>query len=283
MFIPESELIINKDGSIYHLHLKPGDVGSKIITVGDQARVNFFRDYFDKILLEKSNREFSAITGLYKNEKLTVISTGIGTDNVDIVINEIDALFNIDFNTRLPKEENTSLEFIRIGTSGAIKSEIPIDSIVVTHKAIGLDGLLHYYDSTAIRNITLEKALNSNFQDASMPLYAVDASSLLIERFKSLGLGGITLTANGFYGPQSRQLRAPRKSDFLSHFSSFKFDGLEITNFEMESAGIFGLAAILGHHAISVNAILANRDNGEFSTQGRRTVLDLIEKTMAVL
>ena len=210
MFIPPSEMILNEDGSIYHLKLKPGEIATTIITVGDQERVAMVAKHFDDIELERQSREFRTITGRLGEKRLTVISTGIGTDNVDIVFNELDALINIDFETRRVKEDHTQLDFIKIGTSGAISETVPLDSIVVSKSALGFDGLLHYYDSDKFRNKELE-ALSSVKQLG----YGVDADSSLYQQFVDLGAGGITITATGFYGPQSRQLRLSPGIDIL--------------------------------------------------------------------
>ena len=275
MFIPPSEMILNEDGSIYHLKLKPGEIATTIITVGDQERVAMVAKHFDDIELERQSREFRTITGRLGEKRLTVISTGIGTDNVDIVFNELDALINIDFETRRVKEKHTQLDFIRIGTSGAISETVPLDSIVVSKSALGFDGLLHYYDSEKIRNKELE-ALSSVKQLG----YGVDADSSLYQQFVDLGAGGITITATGFYGPQSRQLRLSPGIDILKEFSGKNYRGTPFTNLEMETAGIYGLAKLLGHRAISLNAILANRVTNEFSSKPKETVEKLIINTL---
>lgn len=279
--IQKSELILNEDGSIYHLQLHPGDVAETIITVGDPNRVDAITKHFDSIRIERQRREFKTVTGQYKGKDITVISTGIGTDNIDIVFNEIDALFNIDFNTRENKENLTSLEFIRIGTSGAIQQDLKIDSFILSAHAIGLDGLLSYYHSNHVRSLNLE----SNFKVASQmrTLYAVSCDPELMEKYKTVGDSGITITADGFYGPQSRNIRLKSKYDFVELAQNFAFEDLRCTNLEMETSGIYGLAKMLGHRAISLNAILANRVTGEFSSQPDATINKLIEKTLELI
>ena len=278
MFIPPSEMILNADQSIYHLKLKPGEIATTIITVGDQERVGMVAQHFDSVELERQSREFRTITGMLGERRLTVISTGIGTDNVDIVFNELDALVNIDFETRLVKEKHTQLDFIRIGTSGAISEAVPLDSIVVSKSALGFDGLLHYYDSDKVRNKELE-AVSSTKQIG----YGVDADTSLYQLFSDLGVGGITITATGFYGPQSRQLRLSPGIDILKEFSGKNYQGTPFTNLEMETAGIYGLAKMLGHRAISLNAILANRVTNEFSSKPKKIIKELIKASLEIL
>ncbi len=274
MKIAESELIINEDGSIYHLNLKPGELSSCIITVGDQNRVDKVASYFDKIELVVQKREFRTITGYLKGKRLSVISTGIGTDNIDIVLNEIDALFNIDLQTREIKTDKVSLDFIRIGTSGAIQSDIPVDSIMISNGAIGTDGLLNYYhykESKELKRLDLDIS--------NIYCYYVEADHLLVQHFQDNHiLNGITVTANGFYGPQMRTLRLePNQNAWLNKIESLSFGSLVVSNLEMETAGIFGLARLLGHRAISINALLANRKNGMFSNNPEVTETQMIE------
>ena len=278
MTLAPSELILNKDGSVYHLHLLPGDISDTIITVGDVNRVDQVSHHFDKILLTKQNREFKTVTGELNGHLISVISTGIGTDNIDIVFNEIDALFNIDLKTRLVKSKQKKLTFIRIGTSGAISSIVPLDSFILSVYAMGLDGLLNFYDSEKIRVEGLEKLL-----DIQLAVYAVKANETLIDQFDEFAMPGITITANGFYGPQFRSLRLKPAFDFFTALENKKFKDLSFTNLEMETAGIYGLSALLGHKAISLNAILANRKTGEFSVQPQKTIDLLIKKTLELL
>lgn len=278
MTISESELIINPDGSIYHLNLHPGDVAEDIITVGDPNRVDMIASYFDEIYLTKQNREFKTVTGTYRGKQLSVIATGIGTDNIDIVINEIDSLFNIDFNTRKINENKKSVNFYRIGTSGTIRKDIQIDSYIVSQYACGIDGLLHHYDSNAVRNNELESLIIDNTNIASC--YAVGGSSELISKFVDIAYPGITITANGFYGPQGRALRLSPNTNISKVTDGLMYENLRFTNLEMETAGIYGLSRLLGHKAISLNAILANRVTGEFSSEPQKTIQTLIEKTL---
>ncbi len=280
MTIPESELIINPDGSVYHLHLCPGDVADHIITVGDPERVDIVTQHFDEIYLTKTNREFKTVTGRIGSKELTVIATGIGTDNIDIVFNELDALFNIDFNTRQIKDELTSLNFIRIGTSGAVRKDVPIDSIIASHYACGIDGLLHHYNSEVVRELDLEELIE--ISTSMSPIYATAGDTTLINKFREIASPGITITANGFYGPQSRSLRLQARHDIAKMMSSLTYRDLRITNLEMETAGIYGLSKLLGHKAVSLNAILANRVTGEFSSQASKTVGRLIEKVLEI-
>lgn len=287
MTLGDSELILNPDGSIYHLNLLPGDIASTIITVGDPDRVHSVTKYFDSIEIRKGKREFLAHTGTYNGKKITVISTGIGTDNVDIVFNELDALFNIDFTTRKIKEDKTQIDFIRIGTSGAIQADIPVDSFVLSQSAIGLEGLLHFYDTGHVRNGKLETQLNSylGWDAHNIVAYAVDVDEVLKDKILSNRIRlGITATNSGFYGPQGRSLRlSPKILDFNSKLTAFTYENQKITNLEMETSGIYGLAKLHGHRAVSLNAILANRVTGEFSSNANKTVDSLIQYTLEKL
>ncbi len=278
MFIPPSEMILNADNSIYHLKLKPGEIATKIITVGDQERVSLVAKHLDSIEVEQQSREFRTVTGRIGSQRLTIISTGIGTDNIDIVFNELDALVNVDFGTRTVKPKHTALDFIRIGTSGAIAEAVPLDSIVISKSAIGYDGLLHFYAADHVRNKGLEEAAT-----AAQACYAVDADESLYKRFIKLGQGGITITATGFYGPQARQLRLKPGIDILKHYSNARYDNTPFTNLEMETAGIYGLAKLLGHRTISLNAILANRVTNEFSNQPKETIEKLIRESLDLI
>lgn len=287
MALSDSELILNPDGSIYHLNLLPEDISSTIITVGDPTRVPLVTKYFDSIEIEKGSREFLTQTGIYNGKRITVISTGIGTDNIDIVFNELDALVNIDFTTREVKKEKTQLDFIRIGTSGAIQADIPVDSFLLSTSAVGFEGLLHFYDAGHVRNHSLEEQLNSflEWNAHNIVAYAVDSDKNLRDMITSNRIRfGITATNSGFYGPQGRSLRlAPKITDFNDKLASFLYKTQQITNLEMETAGIYGLAKLHGHRAISLNAILANRATGEFSSNAVRTVDDLIKYTLEKL
>lgn len=287
MKIPDSELILNSDGSIYHLYLKPSDIASTIITVGDPARVNDISRCFDSIELKIQKREFKTHTGIYKGKRISVISTGIGTDNIDIVLNELDALVNIDFKTRKVKDELTRLDIIRIGTSGAIQPSIPVDGFLVSEMAIGFDNLLHCYRSEAVVNNDFSEAFikHTNWHNKRSAPYVVSADDSLLQRFSSnVFIKGCTATGVGFYGPQGRVLRlALQDNDMIQNIKNFRFQGKSITNLEMETAGIYGLAKILGHRALSLNAILANRTTGTFSKEPQKTIDALIEHTLEVI
>lgn len=281
MQIQSSELILNEDGSIYHLNLLPQDLAETVITVGDPDRVERVTKYFDEVILTKHKREFKAETGFYKGKKITVISTGIGTDNIDIVLNELDALVNIDFETRKIKKQLTKLNIIRIGTSGAIQEYIPVDSFLMSTKAIGFDSLLQFYDSKSIQDDELQKAFVKHTSwnvDKSTP-YVVKGSERLCDHFASSEIySGFTATNVGFYGPQGRVLRGKLEDPELNDkIASFEINGSRITNLEMETSGIYGLSKLLGHEAISLNAILANRALGTFSENPQETTERLIE------
>ena len=284
MPLKESELIINPDGSIYHLNLKPSEVADTIITVGDPDRVASISKYFDTIEVKKHKREFNTHTGTYKGKRITVISTGIGTDNIDIVFNELDALVNIDFDTREIKTNLKSLDIIRIGTSGAIQADIPINSFLISELAVGFDSLLHFYDSEDIQNQTISQEIieQTNWFNKKSQPYVVTGSKRLIEQFSSSKtVKGFTATNVGFYGPQGRILRLKTQDDDLnSKLSAFNYKDLKITNLEMETAGIYGLSKLLGHNALSLNAILANRSTGEFSDNPSEIVDQLIRYTL---
>lgn len=282
--IAASELILNPDGSIYHLSLKPQDIANTIITVGDPDRVAQVSTYFDTIEFKGHKREFHTHTGHYKGQKITVISTGIGPDNIDIVMNELDALVNIDLNTRLPKKEKTSLDIIRIGTSGTLQDHIAVDSFLISEYALGLDGLMHAYNFKAICEQEIEEAFITHTRyskDKARP-YIIKGNKQLEQKLHSQQtLLGITATANGFYGPQGRVLRLVLSDMGLNNkMKDFSFKGKQITNFEMETSAIYGLAKLLGHRAISINAIIANRANLTFSEQPRKTIDTLIKYTL---
>ncbi|MEH6407652.1 MAG: nucleoside phosphorylase [Leeuwenhoekiella sp.] len=284
MAIPYSELILNPNGSIYHLNLQPEDIGHTIITVGDPDRVEKVTQYFDKITFSTHKREFKTQTGFLKGKKITVISTGIGTDNIDIVLNELDSLVNIDFASREIKDKLTSLNIIRIGTSGAIQPDIPVDSFLISERAIGFDSLLQFYDSTHIQDIELQKKFIefTNWNASKSTPYVVNANSELLTHFKNSEiLSGFTATNVGFYGPQGRILRGKLEDPQMNtKLLNFREGDLKITNLEMETAGIYGLSQLLGHRAISLNAILANRALGTFSTNGDDTINALIKFTL---
>jgi len=281
MPIAESELILNADGSIYHLNLLPEDIANTIITVGDPDRVHGVSKYFDSIELKKGKREFVTHTGILNGTRITVLSTGIGTDNIDIVLNELDALTNIDLRTRELKKSKTSLNIIRIGTSGAIQADIPVDTFLLSEMAIGFDGLLHFYDSKEFQNTELINDLNPylNWDSRGITPYVFGCNKILAEKLISNRIRlGITVTNAGFYAPQGRELRlSPSLTDFHQKLKGFNFRGKKITNLEMETAGIYGLSKLLGHKAVSMNAILANRTTGAFSKDPNKTVDALIK------
>jgi len=283
MRIEESELIINPDGSIYHLNLKPEQLAKTVITVGDPDRVTHVTNMFDTIEFTTQKREFKTITGSFKGKRITVISTGIGTDNIDIVFNELDALVNIDFETRTIKEKKTSLQIIRIGTSGSIQASIPVGSFLISEYGVGFDGLMHFYDIEH-QEFEFSEALKNHLEWGShmtVP-YTYRADSELIDLLLTDKIvTGITVTNAGFYGPQGRQLRLPPTDPNMNEkLASFNYKGKQITNLEMETAGIYGLAFLLGHRAISMNAILANRATGDFSSNPSELVEKLIEYTL---
>ncbi|WP_299228109.1 nucleoside phosphorylase [uncultured Psychroserpens sp.] len=284
MPIKASELILNPDGSVYHLNLRPEHISNTIITVGDPDRVEHVTKHFDSIEVKIRKREFHTQTGRYKGKRISVISTGIGTDNIDIVFNELDALVNIDLDKRVLKKELTSLDIIRIGTSGSIQKEIPIDSFLASKYAVGFDSLLHFYKSSHVQHEAISKAISEHtnwFKSKSEP-YVVKSSDALFNKMNSsIVYSGFTATNVGFYGPQGRVLRLPVQDAALNDkLASFNYNGLTITNLEMETAGIYGLAALLNHNAISMNAIIANRATGEFSENPKKSVNNLIIYTL---
>lgn len=285
--IGSSELIINPDGSVFHLHLKPEQVADSIILVGDPGRVELVSSYFDTIECKAANREFVSVTGSYKNHRLTVLSSGIGTDNIDIVLNELDALVNIDFETREVKQEKRSLKIVRIGTSGGLQPYLDVNSFVVSQKAMGFDGLLNFY---ANREQVSDLDFESDFKEFVHwnPLltspYVVDASQELFAKFRTDEFTpGVTISAPGFYGPQGRVLRLPIvDAEINSKIEQFSHEGHQITNYEMECSAIYGLSAMLGHQALTVCLIIANRlskkANGEYHTQMAKLVKLVLDK-----
>jgi uridine phosphorylase len=287
MAIHQSELILNPDGSVYHLNLKPENIAHDIIFVGDQDRVEKITKHFDSIEFSTQKREFKTQTGKYKGKRLTVMSTGIGPDNIDIVINELDALVNIDLETRKPKEKLTSLNIIRIGTSGSLQADIPVDSFVMSKYGLGLDNMLRSYLVESVSILEIENAFiqHTNWDLQKGKPVAVPCSTELEKRFESHKMHkGVTATAGGFYGPQGRVLRLNIQDPELnSKMDNFHFEGSRITNLEMETSAIYGLSALLGHQALSLNAIIANRANGTFSNDAYKAVDELIEYTLEKL
>ncbi|MFP9098475.1 nucleoside phosphorylase [Flavobacterium sp. RHBU_24] len=280
MGIQQSELILNPDGSVYHLNLKPDNIAHDIIFVGDQDRVSKITAHFDSIEFSTQKREFKTETGVYKGKRLTVLSTGIGPDNIDIVLNELDALVNIDLETRLPKQQLTSLNIIRIGTSGSLHADIPVDSIVMSAYGLGLDNMLRSYVLNEVTDTAIEDAFiaQTNWDARKGRPYAIKCSDALAKLIDSPEIHkGITATAGGFYGPQGRVLRLALQDAELNHkMDSFNHNGNRITNLEMETAAIYGLSALLGHNALSMNAIIANRATGTFSSDPYAAVNKLI-------
>lgn len=281
--IHESELIINADGSIYHLHLKPHQLADTIITVGDPHRVTDVSKHFDTIQHKTVHREFVTHTGYLNNKHLTVISTGIGTDNIDIVLNELDALVNIDFATRQVKEVPTSLDIIRVGTSGSVSEEVAVDSILISEIAIGMDGLLNFYthENSIQETVYLESFaafMKPHLKDIKP--YIGTASEKLLSKFDHY-TKGTTVTACGFYAPQGRRLRLTQEfPDFVEALNKFRHKHFRVTNLEMETAGIYALGKLLGHHCLSVNAILANRVSHQFSSHPAEVVNRMIEEVL---
>ncbi|MCQ2066590.1 MAG: nucleoside phosphorylase [Bacteroidaceae bacterium] len=263
MRIAESELIINDDGSAFHLHIRPEQLADKVILVGDPDRIRMMAEFFDEIEFRNASREFISLTGRYHGTRITCLSTGIGADNVDIVMNELDALANIDFATREVKSEHRTLTILRIGTCGAIQPDIPLGSYILSHYSIGLDGLLNWYaDREKITDLDMEKAFAEHIHKTQyMPMpYFAKASDSLIDRFQDCTVKGMTLSAPGFYGPQGRVLRMQLAlPDMLDAFESFRYGDYRITNFEMEGSAIAGIARHLGHEAATICCAIANR------------------------
>jgi len=282
--IAESELILNPDGSVYHLNLRPENIANDIIFVGDQKRVDRIAAHFEKIEFETQKREFHTVTGYYKGKKISVMSTGIGPDNIDIVMNELDALVNIDLEKRVEKETHTTLNIVRIGTSGSLQADIPVDSFVLGKYGLGMDGMLHFYDSKHVRELDMEDAFikHTNWSPDKARPYIVKNSDyleniLLTDEVYS----GITGTAGGFFGPQGRVLRlALADPEMNKKMDSFEYKGVRMSNLEMETSAIYGLSKLLGHNACSMNAIIANRANMTFSKDPYKPVDGLIKYTL---
>lgn len=282
--IPNSELIINDDGSVFHLHVKPEQLSDKIIMMGDPGRVALTASFFDKIEYEVESREFRTITGYYKGKRITALSHGIGPDNIDIVITELDALANVDFNTHEVKKEFKQLTMVRVGTSGGLQPHCPVGSYVVAAKSVGFDGVLNYYegrDSVALLDFenAFKKHVNWNPQHCSP--YIVKADEELVERIGHDMIKGVTISAIGFYGPQGRYVRMPLANpDLNSKIESFKYENDVITNYEMESAPLAGLGRLMGHKAMTVCTIIANRLAGDSNTNYKGSIEDLIKTVL---
>jgi uridine phosphorylase len=285
--IQSSELILNPDGSVYHLNLQPENIANDILFVGDQNRVEKITQFFDSIEFSTQKREFKTQTGLFKGKRITVMSTGIGPDNIDIVMNELDALVNIDLKTRIPKENLTSLNIIRIGTSGSLQADIPVDSFVMGKFGLGLDNMLRSYLIDEITEIEMEDAFikHTNWDLKKGRPYVIACSEILEKRMESNRIfKGITGTAGGFYGPQGRVLRLNIQDENLnSKMDSFNYNGTRMTNLEMETGAIYGLGKLLGHNCLSLNAIIANRANGTFSEDPYKAVDELIAYALGKL
>ncbi len=285
--IKSSELILNPDGSVYHLNLRPENIAHDILFVGDQNRVEKITQFFDSIEFSTQKREFKTQTGTYKGKKITVMSTGIGPDNIDITMNELDALVNIDLETREPKENLTSLNIVRIGTSGSLQEDIPVDGFVMGEFGLGLDNMLRSYLIDAISETDMEEAFirHTNWDMRKGKPYIIGCSEILKNKFDSNQIHkGITGTAGGFYGPQGRVLRLGiQDSELNSKMDTFKFGETRMANLEMETSAIYGLGKLLGHNCLSLNAIIANRANGTFSDDPYKAVDALIQYTLGKL
>ena len=280
MRIPESELIINSDGSVFHIHIRPDQLADKVILVGDPGRVEMFRPLLEKVECEGASREFVWITGRYNSERVTVLSTGIGTDNIDIVMTELDALANVDFTTREVKPEHRTLDILRIGTCGAIQPEIPLGAFIFSHISVGCDGLLNWYDNRdRIALLDFEEAFKKHVHwDEHLPdPYFVRASDKLIAKFADCTVKGMTISASGFYGPQGRVVRQGlAMPNMLEDFETFEFDGYKITNFEMEGSALAGMSAKLGHNAGTVCCAIAHRYLKDANTDYKPRVKELV-------
>ncbi len=282
--IAASELILNPDGSVYHINLKPGQIANDIIFVGDQNRVEKITKHFDSIEFTTQKREFKTQTGTYKGKRITVMSSGIGPDNIDIVMNELDALVNVDLETRTVKKELTSLNIVRIGTSGSLQADIPCDSFVMSQYGLGLDNMLRSYLIDEISETEMEEAFiaQTNWDMRKGRPYVIAGSKTLEKRLESDKIfKGFTGTAGGFYGPQGRVVRLGIQDPELNaKMDSFNFNGTRMTNLEMETGAIYGLGKLLGHNCLSLNAIIANRATGTFSEDPYKAVDELIEYTL---
>lgn len=284
--IAESELILNNRGAVYHLDLRPEELASTVVTVGDPDRVQEFSKHFDTIEVKRQHREFVTHTGTVKGKRLTVLSSGIGPDNIDIVLNELDALVNIDFETRTIKPQLSALNIIRVGTSGSLQADIPVDSFVASTHGLGIDNLLNFYrhesndeEKQLIHSFVTHVQLQGNI---SMP-YITGASPTLLKHFAQGFHQGITVTCPGFYGPQGRVLRLGiRNPQLIDRLTDFSFGQHRITNFEMETSAIYGLGKLLGHHCLAINAIVANRIVKEFSKDSKAVIENLIVKFLEI-
>jgi uridine phosphorylase len=277
--IPASELIINSDGSIYHLHLKPEHLASTVFTVGDPDRVELVSKYFDQIDFKLRKREFITHTGWKNGKRVTVLSTGMGTDNIEILMTELDALVNVDLETRLIKPNKSRLQIIRIGTSGSMQADLPVGSMLASEIGIGMDTLMVYYPEL-VEDQPMAKAIQSELGLPFLP-YQAAASSLLLNKLDEEIVRGITLTCPGFYAPQGREIRLkPRFDRMIERLAGLRIDGKRLTNFEMETAGYYALGKLLGHEMLSLNAIVANRPLKKFDSDAEKSVDRLIKKAL---
>ena len=282
-YFAESELIINKDGSVFHIHVRPEQLADKVILVGDPGRVALVASHFEEKEMEVESREFRTVTGTYKGKRITVISTGIGCDNIDIVMNEVDALANIDFQTRTEKQQLRSLEIVRIGTCGGLQLNTPEGTFICSEYSVGFDGLLNFYEGrNAVCDLKMERALISHLGwtgNMCQPYpYVIKADENLVERIaRNDMVRGITVACGGFFGPQGRQLRVPLVDPHQNEkIESFEYDGMHITNFEMESSALAGLAKLMGHRATTTCMVIANRRAGKANTGYKNIIDDLI-------
>ena len=284
--IAESELIINERGAVYHLDLRPDEIAGTVITVGDPDRVKEVSKYFDRVEVKRQHREFISHTGTIGNKRITVLSSGIGPDNIDIVMNELDALVNIDFRTREIRKELRSLNIIRIGTSGSLQEDIPVDSFVASTHGLGVDNLLNFYrheqneqEKELLHSFVTHTQIHTQIGNP----YITSGAPSLLKHFVQDFSQGITVTCPGFYGPQGRILRLGiRNPDLINRLTDFRFGQHRITNFEMETSAIYGLGKLLGHHCLAINAIVANRVRKEFSKDGKAAVENLIRKFVGI-
>ena len=284
MKFKDSELILNNNGSIFHLNLKPENISKDIILVGDPDRVTMVSKHFETIEFSIQKREFKTITGTYRNKRFSVISTGIGSDNIDIVLNELDALVNINFETKEIRKEICSLNIVRIGTSGSLQNDIPLNCFLMSTYAIDINGMLQSYKTESISHPNIENAFIDHTKwdkKKNSPIVISNSKKLENKLSSEIIFKGMTATAGGFYGPQGRVLRIPIKDSDLNHkISSFVYDEIRVTNYEMETSAIYGLSKLLGHNACSMNAIIANRSLGEFSQNQVKVIEDLIIYTL---
>lgn len=283
--IPASQLVLNSEGAVYHLALHPDELADDVILVGDPGRVDMIAYYFDKIEVKRQNRELWSRTGYYNGKRITVLSTGMGTDNIDIVMNELDTLANVDLKTRMPKAQHRTLNLVRIGTSGALQADIPVeDSFVATRYALGLDGLLYFYKKNKeVNEIAMRDAFIKHMDyPADLPKpYVVEGSEVLFNKLADGYYQGITATASGFYGPQGRTLRMELAHPEINHkIESFNYQGWRVCNFEMESSALYGLGKMMGHNCLTICAVIANRVSEKFCADYHPYVKKLVENTL---